>query len=315
MSLLQKASIAAWQKITGATAQRFSDLAARCRRCWLRWLRWSCWPACCGRGENPALESPPRSCSRCIPGTSDMAWMRGLMPWWCRCASAACLPSRDWWKPAAARFGLGCGGELTAFLWIWAFPNAVLDIAVSEHRGRMLLWKSHETLSRSMDLPAALDGDEWICSDLFLQVFLPNLMQARHWAGQESDQHVLILSLAAETASQLLCGRNVAETHWQLAILCGALVLMAAAFVWIFVARRTLHPGVLVLPALAVSAIIFGTLTSALGSYYYPRFVIALLPVAIAALSLALSQMSSPLPRIAAAAAFLALPGSPRRSC
>src|SRR5262249_2445598 len=88
---------------------------------------------------------------------------------------------------------------LTEFLWIWSYPNALVDIAALNFAGAIWLWKLHEA-----------PRDRWTCllrlmvtnvcaAILLVQMFLPNLMQARQWAGQESDKHTLSFNLVVST--------------------------------------------------------------------------------------------------------------------
>ncbi len=146
---------------------------------------------------------------------------------------------------------------------------------------------------------------------LFFQTFLPNLMQARRWAGQEADQHVLDLPLATNTASHLLLGRNLGDPRLQLPVLLGSAALVAAALGLILARRRKLHPAVWMLPALVAAAVLFSGATAVLGSYFYPRFVIALLPVLAAAFSLAFALIGRPLVAGLIACGFIGLWSAP----
>lgn len=307
MSLLQKASISAWQKITGSKRSEFSDLAARV-------------PALlASMAAVILLACLLRAWGR--PGAGVCAaFVLALHPWHVRYgvdarAYALVVPlcvsgmlavtrlaetgGRQWWPWA--------WWGATEFLWLWAFPNAVLDVAALNLVAAVLLWKGHAARRDRRTVLLRLVATNVFAAILFIQMFLPNLMQARRWAGQEADKHVFDLHLASETLSWLFFGHPswvaaVGDVEGTLRkagiagpfgsvlspilLIVPVLLLLAIAMDGLFVARRRPGIGMLVLSSLAVSSLAFCAVTRGFQSYFYPRFAIALLPVFIAAICL-----------------------------
>lgn len=300
MSLLQKASITAWQKLTGAKRERFSDLAARVP---------ALLASCVAVGLMACLL---RSWGR--RGTGVIAaCLLAAHPWAVRYgvdarAYALVIPLCLSGMFAITRIVSTRGGQtrcwvwwgLTEFLWLWAFPNAVIDIAALNLVTAWLLWKGADKRDRSTVLLRLLVTNVFAAM-CFVQMFLPELMQARRWVGQEADKHVLDWALVQSTLFQLFLGY---ELTWpkvpEAAGLVswgsefpgeavrgatyGILVLLIPLLVRL---TTTLRPKgafpkpTILLPTLVLSAMSFALLTWVAQSYYYPRFVIALLPVGI----------------------------------
>ena len=297
MSLLQKASITAWQKITHAKKEQFSDLSARvpalvasCLAVMLLGLLLRGW----GR-----------------PGAGvAAALVLAVHPWHVRYgvdarAYALVVPLCIAGMLAITRIIKTRGDKLlpwlgwgiTEFLWLWAYPNAALDIAALNLVAAFLLWKSHTGPDRWSALfrLAATNVFAAIC---LIQVFLPNLIQARHWVGQEADKHVLNPDLAASTLSQLIFGCEYwlpgnnppvfpQLNHAPLAptvvpFLVATIVGLFVIWIHLLVRRKKIGYGAACLSALLISSFTFAAVTWTLQSYFYPRFVIALLPVFIA---------------------------------
>ena len=305
MSLLQKLSIGTWQKITGAKRSDFSDLAARVPA-----LAASCIAVV-------LLGLLLRAWGRPGAGIAS-AFVLAIHPWHIRYgvdarAYALVVPLCISGMFAVTRLGDSGGRRpvffvwwgLTELLWLWAFPNAVFDIAALNIVAAMLLWKAHAGDNRDRGTAilrlATMNAFAAIC---FIQMFLPSLMQARRWAGREADAHVLDFDLASNTVSQLLLGRDrwfppVDGGPGSMGPVGNPLVLLFIFWCLFFslcvrmkkrVTRIRQRSATWMLTALAVSAVVFSGLTWLLHSYFYPRFVIALLPVCIAAVSIVLVE-------------------------
>lgn len=315
MSLLQKASIMAWQKITHAKRDQFSDLAARV----------------------PALAA---SCLAVIllglllrgwgsPGVGvAAAFVLAIHPWHIRygvdarayalvvpLCIAGMLTITRIAKTRGEKFLPWLGWGITEFLWLWAYPNAAIDIAALNLVAAFLLWKNHSTDADRWTAFFRLAATNIFAAICLIQVFLPNLIQARHWAGQEADKHVLNADLAASTLSQLIFGQEYwlrwvspgrdseiipqiihgakfpGASFWSPPVFITALLLaLTVAHCIVFFGGKKFRTGIVTLAALFTSSLVFAAATWTLGSYFYPRFVIALLPVTIAVVCLAIAK-------------------------
>jgi hypothetical protein len=291
MSLLQKASITAWQKLTGAKRSEFSDLAARA-------------PALLASGIAVMLLALLlRAWGR--PGVGVVAaFLLALHPWHIRYgvdarAYALVVPLCIGGMLAVTRIIESLGSKiwpwlcwgLVEFVWLWAFPNAVLDLVALNVVLLISLWRTGIWKLAAVNVFAAAG---------FIQMFLPNFMQVRRWLSQEDHSHFLDASLFVSTVSQLFTGREaefpgIPESAGLAGLSLPAssgFVLMLAASACLYLAWRSLSLLMrwknerkavhMILPALVFSALIFAVFTRVAESYFYPRFVIALLPVAIA---------------------------------
>lgn len=305
MSLLQKASIMAWQKITHAKKDQFSDLAARV----------------------PALAA---SCLAVILlglllrgwGSSGAgvaaAFVLAIHPWHIRygvdarayalvvpLCIAGMLTITRIAKTRGEKFLPWLGWGITEFLWLWAYPNAAIDIAALNLVAAFLLWKNHSTDADRWTAFFRLAATNIFAAICLIQVFLPNLIQARHWAGQEADKHVLNADLAASTLSQLIFGREywisgnnppvfLQLNHATIAptvtpFLIATILGIFVVWIHLLVRRKRTGKAAACLSALLISSSAFAAVTWTLQSYFYPRFVIALLPVFIASCCLVIA--------------------------
>ena len=301
MSLLQKASITAWQKLTGAKREEFSDLSAR-----IPALLASCLAVI-------LLGCLLRTWGR--PGAGVVAALvLAIHPWHIRYgvdarAYALVVPLCICGMFAVTRI-LDAGGRkiwpwawwgLTEFVWLWTYPNAVLDISALNICLAILLWRQQANQQDRWTAIFRLIATNVFAAICFIQMFLPNLMQARHWAGQEADKHVLNSNIAASTISQLLFGH---EKVFPPGI--GVIGTISNPLAWVFIVWIACLFYCLchlssenwqkhkqerwILGSIILSSLSFVLTTWLLGSYFYPRFVIALLPVLIAGLSLLLAM-------------------------
>ena len=300
MSLLQKTSITAWQKLTGAKREEFSDLSARvpalvasCLAVVLLGLLLRTW----GR-----------------PGAGiAAAFLLAIHPWYIRYgvdarAYALVVPLCISGMFAVTRIVERNGRKIwpwawwamTEFLWLWAYPNAVLEISALNICLAILLWRQYANQQDCWTAMFRLTATNGFAAMCFIQMFLPNLMQARHWAGQEADAHVLDLELVGKTFSCLLSGAEqlyppVASMTWPVA----NPMAWGFAFWLLFIALCAkqiradgkMHGTVrIILLSLLASSVVFAAATWAFHSYFYPRFAITLLPVCLALLALLIDR-------------------------
>lgn len=303
MSLAQKAGLTLWRALTGAPRHAFSDLAARVPSL-LASAAAILLIACLLRRWNR-------------PGVGVVAaLLLAIHPWHIRygvdargyalvvplCISAllaatCILDSRG----RFIRHWVWLG--LNQFLWLWSYPNAVIDVAIFTIVLGILLWRQELNPPDRWTVLTRLGLTHVFAAMLLLQVFLPNVMQARHWAGQEADAHTIDRSVLLDTISQVAFG-----TPWQDAGppgFAGAPEAAAAASVLSgdAIARMLLVPFVLLVLfgfwslrfdagsrrwlvwSIIASSLTFMGTTWLAGSYFYPRFAIALLPVTVIGLA------------------------------
>ena len=293
MALAQKASFTLSQKILKEPAGEFRNLAARA-------------PALLASAAAVLLLALLlRSWGWPIAGISA-AFLLALHPWYIRygvdarayalvvplCIGGMFAVSRIW-QTRGMKWGPWVAWGLVEFLWLWAYPNAVLDVAMLNILLAGVFLRDVEV--RMIGL-LRLAATNLFAAMAFIQMFLPNLMQALHWAGSENVAQPLTGHLIKSTLSHLFLG---VELGWVKAVETeglvastpgiagtsfwgGMLVLSIAliALLWNRFRSAEKVPGrywlVLVMPV--VSSMLFAALVSAAGSYFYQRFVIAALP-------------------------------------
>lgn len=116
---------------------------------------------------------------------------------------------------------------------------------------------------------------------LFLQLFLPNLLQVMRWGEKNQDGRLLDGPVLADTMTQVALGG--ASTPW--APYATGFVLLLA-IIGLIVACRVGVPGAAGLLGLWVGAILFLTAVWAVKFYFYPRFVFALVAPFVMALAM-----------------------------
>ncbi len=290
MSLAQKTSFNVWRMLTGAPRDQFNDLAARA----------------------PALIA---SCAAVLllalllqswgwPGAGVAgAFVLALHPWHVRygvdargyalvvplCLGALLAITHVLRSRSATLFPWMCWA-VTEFLWLWAYPNAVLDLAALNVVALVLLLRQVDARGR-WPLLFRFCAVHLFAAISFVQVFVPNLMQARRWAGQEADAHVLDAALAKSTLSQLCFGVEFANPGVPegvglpyfsnlspaaqaalVVVVIAAVILGTAALV------RTTRRGACLVVTLIASSLAFALLTRVAHTYFYPRFIISALP-------------------------------------
>ncbi len=293
MSLLQKASITTWQKLTGAKREEFSDLSARVPA-----LLASCLAVI-------LLGLLLRTWGRPGAGVAA-AFLLALHPWYIRygvdarayalvvplCISGMFAVSRILESRARKVWPWAWWG-LTEFVWLWAFPNAVLDISALNICLAILLWRQQANQRDRWTAMFRLIAANAFAAICFIQMFLPNLMQARHWAGQEADAHVLDWNLASSTLSSLVLGTDqwfTASSYTVTGALISGLIIISLCLKRRSADDKNSGTGFAILLSLVASSVTFAAATWIFHSYFYSRFVIALLPVWIAVLVLLIDR-------------------------
>lgn len=191
---------------------------------------------------------------------------------------------------------------LNQAVWIWTYPTAVLDVLVLFLVLGVFLWRGEYSLRDRITALLRLVVAHTFAAALWLQLFLPNLIQMLNWAGKEDQGHELSADVFQDTVSQLAFGMNwhsfgssleargltsmldMAGSPWA----AGALIAMffALAFTGIAWALRHKPKTGWLIAAPILSSVAYAAVGSLFGIYFYPRFVIAALPALIAGLSL-----------------------------
>ncbi|MFZ4765020.1 MAG: hypothetical protein ACOYMN_08700 [Roseimicrobium sp.] len=302
MSLAQKASLTVWQKITGAKRETFNDLAARAPA-----LLASC-------GAVLLLALLLRAWGQPGAGVAA-AFVIAVHPWAMRygvdargyalvmplCVAGLLCLTRLLQSHGTKLWPWLCWGAVE-FLWLWACPNGAVDVAALNLVALAFLIARQPSLRDRWTVAARLGATNVLAATCFLQVFLPNLMQARRWAGQVADAHVLDWPLLNQTAANLLVGLEHSPpiggveaagipylaAQWIAASALVCVIALSAVNAGITVCRRAPSPQGWLLGALLVSTAAFMGITRLPHGFFYPRFIIAVLPVVIIVSVLAL---------------------------
>lgn len=300
MSLAQKASQSVWRSISGAPAHAFSDLAARV-------------PALTGSALSVLLLACLlRSWGRPAAGIGA-ALLLALHPWALRygvdargyalvlpmsvgalLAVTRLLQTRGtcWWA--------WLGFALTEFVWLWAYPQALFDLVVINGVLTVLLLirVDNDQLWSTFGRVVAVNV---LAATWFIQAFLPNAMQALRWAGNETVAQPFSLPLFNSLLSFLFFGVTHGwppgpeaaglpssfprSTPWGLPVhFLWALPFILIALV--FFAPKNFG-GLKKAPWFLLAAPLLGSamyvaVSVMTDGYFYPRFVISVLPVLLA---------------------------------
>lgn len=194
--------------------------------------------------------------------------------------------------------------------WLWAFPHGVFDVFVMTLLLLGLLVLAQTNIQDRITVALRLIVAHLLAGLLFIQLFLPNLMQARRWAGQENQGHQLDAVILKDTLSQILTGLRWKEpgAGSELAIgmrdaaslfghpWLGAMLLVLLAFWFLMGLQKTLRRGersAWLLGGLLGSGILFALVAYLLDLYFYSRFAIALVPTVIVGVALSWSGWAS----------------------
>ncbi|TLD71617.1 hypothetical protein FEM03_05610 [Phragmitibacter flavus] len=300
MSVAQKSSQSVWRLFTGAPPHAFSDLAARV-------------PALLSSALSVLLLACLlRSWGRPAAGVWA-AMLLALHPWALRYGVDArgyafVLPmsiaalfavtrlvqtrGTSWW----AWLGLA----LAEFVWLWAYPQAVFDLLMVNLVLIGLLWMRVEKDQRWSMLGRVVAVNV-MAATLFIQAFLPNAMQALRWAGNETVSQPFSLSLFNSLLSHLFLGvahgwgpgveaaglptSYPSAAPWGLTVEFLWLMPVLLIALWFFTPKDFggLKKGPwLLLAAPVVGSGLYVAMSVVTDGYFYPRFVISMLPVWLA---------------------------------
>jgi hypothetical protein len=289
MSLLQKASLHGWRKLTGAGREEFSELAIRlpalagsALTIWLAGWLLAAWGARSGWALAGAalLALHPFALRH---GVDARAYAL-VLP----LALSALLAVTRLVESGGARWRQWVWLGLNQFVWLWAFPHGLLEVLALTLTLAVLLWRRNAGGAAGAQSLLRLAASHALAAALFVQAFLPCMLQASRWmereaAGSGERPGWLIVK---NTLAQVTTGARVDEwpavwggegAGWlALGVLLGGMLAGIIAL-----ARR--HPAALGLVALLVGA---GSLVAAtwwFHSFYYSRFAIATVPVAVLA--------------------------------
>lgn len=326
MSLAQKASFKIWQAMNDARPGEFSDLAARM-------------PALLASIAAVVLLALLMK-QWGYPGAGAVAaFLLALHPWHIRygvdargyalvvplCIAGMFAVTRIFQTRGYHVLPWVAWGAIE-FLWLWAYPNAVIDVAVLN----LVLAYG---VQRYNDMPwqtlVRLAVTNAFAAMAFIQMFLPNFMQATRWAGNETVSQPLTSALFQSTLSQLVLG---VELAWPptveaaglvsslpgigISSFHGAMWLLTAIVVILTVPRGGLmsrlptlwwprrhlpRPSsgfespplggpLWILGSLVFSTNLFMGIVRTTGSYFYPRFIIGVLPCLIALVCLLVAE-------------------------
>ncbi len=308
-SLLQKAGLDLWRAVSGAPEHAFNDLAARAPNLLLCALS-LCLAAVLLRAWGASVSAALLGAA--VLALHPMAVRYGIetrgyalvIPLVLGALLAATRllrrGGRDGWGWVGLAF---CHG-----VWLWAFPHGLLDVFVMTLLLAVLLALAQQNWRDRVTVWLRLGFAELLAAMLLLQLFLPNVMQARRWAGQENMGHILDATILNNTLAQLATGlrwrepglgTDAATGLRDLSTLAGApaagaalLIVLGLWLLWgIAKALRRGQRTVWLLAGLLISGTAFAWITWRIDLYYYPRFAIALLPVF--ALGLALGREKS----------------------
>jgi hypothetical protein len=299
MSLAQKASLSVWRAATSAQPHEFSELAVRM-------------PALVASGIAVLLLM--RLC-----GTAQGAAIGGLLllvhPWHLRygvdarayafvvplCLSAM-LAARKIIFQRGRKPGPWVWLALNQAVWVWVYPYGALEVLAIFVVLAVFLWRGEDNLPDKFTALQRVVVAHVFAGMICIQAFLPNFMQARHWAGQEDQGHQLDARILKDTLSNVAFGMNwkgpplgspegagltgLVDELGSEPVAYGALALMLGLSLlgirW--AVKNQPRTGWLIAAPL-ISGVGLACLATLANTYYYPRFAIALLPVFVAGLS------------------------------
>lgn len=294
-SVLQKISLDLWRKVTGAEREDFSELAARV-------------PSLIASGIAVLLVMRVVGIGR---GVALLAVLLALHPWHLRygvesrayaliiplCLSGI-LASHRVIITKGRRLGPWVWFAINQAAWIYAFIPAVLDVGLMFLLTGWLLWRGETEQRDKRTLLIRHVVAHTFAALLWMQAYLPNLVQIPYISEPGNIPQVVDLSLAQNTLSQALFGvewnrRQVGIEGAHLTSMvqragsptAALLILGLGAGIALIglraASRRTPAIAALLAVPLAAAVVHMG-MSAALGLYFYPRFVISVLPVLVA---------------------------------
>ncbi|MGK0187698.1 MAG: hypothetical protein ACI9R3_003487 [Verrucomicrobiales bacterium] len=192
------------------------------------------------------------------------------------------------------------------FLLMWSNLHTIWFCASATIAAALLIGIRHSPAHRWPQMGRLLAANA-LAAAAFLQVFIPNLIQLSRWASSEMDDSRVDFSMLRTTASQLLFG---IEPEWPIhgiesaglvtwasetgghTWLMWVAILAALAFIisgMLHLSKKNRVAGALIL-ATFLAAIVFLTASWLYDFYFYPRFLIVLLPSVVITLATGLWQ-------------------------
>ncbi len=297
MSVAQRVSLDVWRWWAGAPEHEFSELAARA-------------PSLLASGLAVVL------LFRLIGLVRGVAWLAVLLalhPWHLRygvearayafivplCLSAI-LASRRVVTTRGRSWGAWGWLAINQGVWVWTFMLSAIDVGVLFLITGVLLWRGEKHSRDRVTVLMRHVVAHVFAMMIWIQAFMPNLVQVRYWNEPNHVPQLLDGGLARQTLSQMFFGME--WQHDQLGAVesegltslteqlgdsaaggsLAILLALALALVGLRTAiQRAPRTGWLLLAPL-LSAVAFVVLGKVLHLMFYPRFIISLLPTIIA---------------------------------
>jgi hypothetical protein len=172
-----------------------------------------------------------------------------------------CAPMWLWWL-----FGLNQA------LIVWSHLFSVWVCAALAATAAWWIWRNLDGTARRRELCRLLVVN-LAAAGLFLQLFLPNILQALDWGERNRDGSVLDWRYLAETLTQIAAGcRNFAPAQAVTAAIVLLLFFVLGGW-WMW--RRNRAAATLSFGLVLAGAIVLATVALT-GMYFYHRFVVAL---------------------------------------
>ncbi|MDA0812589.1 MAG: glycosyltransferase family 39 protein [Verrucomicrobia bacterium] len=195
---------------------------------------------------------------------------------------------------------------LSQFMLMWSHLHSVWFCASTTLAAAICIWLKNSSAPRLPQLGRLLAANV-LAGAAFLQVFLPNLLQLHHLTATFTDGSVLDSDMATRLLSLVLFGM---ETEWAAQgveisglpswtsltagnlwvmwiVMLAAMVVMLAGIVQLW--HRSRSAALLIL-SLVFGGLAFMTVAYALQLYFYPRFMISILPAVVITLAVGFSQ-------------------------
>ncbi|MFN0128971.1 MAG: hypothetical protein ACKV19_20045 [Verrucomicrobiales bacterium] len=168
----------------------------------------------------------------------------------------------------------------TQSLILWSHLLSVWVCLALSTTGLWWIWCQHTGRDRWRRL-ARFAAVQVAGAMLFFQLFLPNLLQVRHWGEKNQDGRLLDWPVLADTMTQVaLGGASTSMAPY------ATVFVLALAIIGLIVACRARVPGAAGLVGLSVGAALFLTAVWAADFYFYPRFLFALVVPLVMALAI-----------------------------
>lgn len=294
-SLLQKATLLGWQKATGAAPHEFKEIIVRL-------------PSLIASGVAVVLML---RLVGVMGGVLTMGLLLALHPWHLRYGVdarayplivplvLATLLTAQRVISDRGRSVLGWVGlTLSLTLWAYSFMPAWAAIGLLFWVMAFFLWRGEKLWRDKMTVLLRLSVAYAFVLLFWVQLFLPNFMQIKHWYEPGDTPHLVNSQVFASTNSNLLLGMEwdrpeagtvEAEKLTSVAQVTGSdlaangLVAFAALLtvVGFGVAWRRVPVVAALMTAVVLGVWLYMAVTRVAGTNFYPRFAMPLLPVTV----------------------------------